>query len=349
MNSRQRSFFWPILLIGVGVVWLLANLGLLEGLQWGTLWRLWPILLIAIGLDLIFGRRSAWVGALVGLVAVAAIIAIVLFRPGLLGTTSVDVKDTHLLETVNGATAAIMDLDLSVGKTSIKAATDPDTLFEANVRHIGDLRYQVSGAAEREIRLRQSETFDFQPFDWIDSARDLRWEISLNPDVPTRLLIEGGVGEETVDLSQIELDALTLEVGVGDVDLILPTSEEPYEVDLKGGVGEVNVEIRPFAHVVLAIEGGVGSLDLELGESSNIQADIKGGVGGVALDIPKGAAVRVEADANLGRVNLPSWMTRAPAGVAGSDWQAWESEGYEDAEMRIFIRYEGGLGGLTIN
>jgi hypothetical protein len=309
---------------------------------------LWPILLIAVGLDLIFGRRSAWVGALVGLAAIAAILAIVLFNPTLLGSSSLEVKETHLLEPLDGATSAIFDLDLSVGRASITAQEDAATLFEANITHVGELRYQVAGEDEREISLSQDERINFQPFDWFDSARELRWDISLNPEVPARLIIDGGVGDAMFDLSQMELEALVLEVGVGDVDLILPTSDESYDVDIKGGVGEVDVEIRPFAEVMLAMEGGVGSLDVDIGDSADVRAEINGGVGEVTLEVPRGAAIRIEASAELGGVNLPDWMSRAPSGDLGGDWQAWESEGYDEAEEKIFIRYDGGLGGLTV-
>ena len=39
-----RSMFWPILLIGVGVVVLLANMGVIGATNWWDMWRLWPIL-----------------------------------------------------------------------------------------------------------------------------------------------------------------------------------------------------------------------------------------------------------------------------------------------------------------
>jgi len=34
-----RSIFWPILLVGVGVIWLLANLEIIPGWNWWNLWR----------------------------------------------------------------------------------------------------------------------------------------------------------------------------------------------------------------------------------------------------------------------------------------------------------------------
>ena len=50
---RYRSLFWPVVLIGVGVIWLLANLNVIPA---GGLWilaRFWPLLLVWIGLDIL--------------------------------------------------------------------------------------------------------------------------------------------------------------------------------------------------------------------------------------------------------------------------------------------------------
>ncbi|MHB1293885.1 MAG: LiaF transmembrane domain-containing protein [Anaerolineae bacterium] len=78
----HRSLFWPIVLIGVGVVWLLANLGALA-VTHATLAHLWPIGLIALGLDALTERRAPAWGAAVGLVTVVAVLALLLAGPTL--------------------------------------------------------------------------------------------------------------------------------------------------------------------------------------------------------------------------------------------------------------------------
>ena len=80
---RYRSIFWPILLIGVGVTWLLVNLGVISGVDWRILWRFWPLILIAIGLDIIFARRTPILGAILGLGTVALAILILALAPSL--------------------------------------------------------------------------------------------------------------------------------------------------------------------------------------------------------------------------------------------------------------------------
>ncbi len=80
---RRRSFFGPLLLIGIGTLWLLGTFGVISV---GNLWvllRLWPLLLIAAGLDLLFGRLHPLISALISLVTVGLAVAAVLFAPQL--------------------------------------------------------------------------------------------------------------------------------------------------------------------------------------------------------------------------------------------------------------------------
>ncbi|MHB8089227.1 MAG: LiaI-LiaF-like domain-containing protein, partial [Anaerolineaceae bacterium] len=44
-HPRYRSLFWPILLVGVGIVWLLSNLGLIQQISLGSILKFWPVVL----------------------------------------------------------------------------------------------------------------------------------------------------------------------------------------------------------------------------------------------------------------------------------------------------------------
>jgi hypothetical protein len=57
-RKSRRSFIWPIILITIGLVFLLSNLGLLGENVWDNIWRLWPVIFIAIGLDSLFRRNE---------------------------------------------------------------------------------------------------------------------------------------------------------------------------------------------------------------------------------------------------------------------------------------------------
>jgi hypothetical protein len=73
-SHGHGGFVGPTILIGIGILLLLSNLGMLQWSVWETIGRLWPILLIAAGLDTLVGRRSA-VGSLLSALIVLALIA----------------------------------------------------------------------------------------------------------------------------------------------------------------------------------------------------------------------------------------------------------------------------------
>lgn len=52
MSSKKESIVWPLILVAVGVIFLLNNLGFISG-GFGTYW---PIFLIIIGLGMIWKR-----------------------------------------------------------------------------------------------------------------------------------------------------------------------------------------------------------------------------------------------------------------------------------------------------
>lgn len=72
------SFFWPIIIIGAGVVWLLNNLNIIPSENLWILLRLWPALLIVAGLNVVFARRLPLLGALFGLLVMASVVYILL-------------------------------------------------------------------------------------------------------------------------------------------------------------------------------------------------------------------------------------------------------------------------------
>ena len=72
-HLQYRSFFWPVLTIGAGVVWLLINMNIISTENLRILYDLWPILLIIAGLDVLFVRKLAFIGALLALLVIAAV------------------------------------------------------------------------------------------------------------------------------------------------------------------------------------------------------------------------------------------------------------------------------------
>lgn len=328
-QKPYRSVFWPILLIGFGLLWLLNNLGLIPGWSWSTVWQLWPVFLIAIGLDLLIARRSVILGAAIAVVTVGLVVTLIVAGGNLGIRSSPDVVTDYFAEPLGSANSARLDLNFSIGPTFIEALSGSDDLIQAEITHLGEVEFTSSGTSRKTILLDTVEhSLQFGRFDFFNE-RDLRWEIGITPEIPIELNINGGVGEADLDLRQLVLTGFDLDVGVGQMMIYLPANADGYDARITGSVGQTTVEIE---------------------EGANVRLDIDGGVGEFTIKLPADAAVRLDASIGVGRVQVPSSFRQISGG--GSDFVGedgvWETVGFDAADRQIIINFDGGIGGLII-
>lgn len=75
----------PLLLIGVGIVFLLSNLGYIAPVSARAVLQLWPLLLILIGVDILLARRSPVAALAIELAVVALGFALLVTRGAFTG------------------------------------------------------------------------------------------------------------------------------------------------------------------------------------------------------------------------------------------------------------------------
>ena len=93
--------------------------------------------------------------------------------------------------------------------------------------------------------------------------------------------------------------------------------------------------------IMLDMNTGVGQTKLYLPENITANLDIDAGVGSVDITIPPNAAVQIHARNGIGSVDVPSNLRKHDNGM-------WQSEGFDLAERRIVIRYDGGVGSFQV-
>jgi hypothetical protein len=130
----------------------------------------------------------------------------------------------------------------------------------------------------------------------------------------------------------------------------LPTASDHLEGHVACGVGEVRVAVPANTSVTLDVNAGTGELDFDIADGAAVDLRIKGGVGETNILVPQGAAIRLEAHIGIGSVNLPGNLGRI-SGV-GTDFVGkrgvWQTSGYDIADRKIVIRFDGGIGSLNI-
>jgi hypothetical protein len=326
-RSRSNNFL-ALILIGIGAIWLLGQTNILSGASFAMLARVWPVILIAIGINILIARNNPTLSFMVGAATIIMLLALMIVGPALGWVSTPEIQTESLSEPLGDASRAQVQLDLSIGEATVRAAQDSNNLITADVNYLGDLRFDVSGSGTRVVHLyneNQESTSFFTPFwDWGNDSRNLRWDINLTTAVPIDLQVNGGVGESTLDLSDLQLTNLDVNTGVGGVNVTLPAGD--YAVD---------------------ISGGVGGTDIRIAEGAALNITVNAGVGGTTIDVPNGVAVRLDANGGLGGVDVPNGWER----ISGeNDNGVWQTADYASASAgaRITIDYNGGVGGLTI-
>jgi len=350
-KSSYRSIFWPVLLIGVGIIWLLGSLNLLPVPSLRLLLRLWPLALVFIGLYILIGRRSPIIGGLIGISFLVLVIALLFLAPTLGLEPEGELKTLQFSEPLGGATSADITLDLDRYPTTIDSLSSPEMLIAAELDTATDVAFSARGNQEKIVRVEPAGDYSFFVFDW-DSLliSDASWEIGLSPDVPMDLFVDVGSGSAILDLIDLDLSALEVDGGSGSTTLTLPASASSYTANIDGGSGGFDIEIEDDAKIDFAIDVGSGSFNIVIGNSSNIEAQIEGGSGSLTINVPKNAGVRVVIrDSGSGSVHMPGNYTLVDdLRDDDRDIGIWESEGYNDATHRVEITFDPGSGSFRL-
>jgi hypothetical protein len=258
---RQAGIVWPVILIGVGILLLLSTFDILDWNAWGNLWRLWPLILIAVGLEILIGRRSVIASLVIAGLLVAAVAAALSFWAWM-PFSSQTVTTENVSQPLQGATAANVGIDFGVGNLNIGSHAGSDQLVSGRIGR-GDREtitqdFHTSGnTAYYTIKSKTEWAFPF--FDQGGINRD--WNLDLNPNVPTDLSVNTGVGNATLDLQGLNLTRLDLNTGTGSTVVTLPAHGN-FSAGLNAGVGDLTIDVPASMAARIHLDSGLGNRDI---------------------------------------------------------------------------------------
>jgi hypothetical protein len=298
------------MLISLGVLLLLSNLGIVSWSTWNLLWRFWPLVLVAVGIDVLFGQRSA-LGAIISAFLILALFAVaagVIFFADQFPVLSSFSQQESAWQTsqieygLEDFESANIFIDWTSPPGSLYALSDDEMLIEGEITYQGDLIFDVDSrgsVADVNLDTRLVSTWGNPPF---QGSRDAEWDIGLTPEIPIDLKLDTGSGSCDFDLSELILEELFLDSGSGSIDLSLPEDQSFF----------------------FTLDSGSGS---------------------VRIDIPENTGVRVRLDSGSGSFN-PGDGFQLVSGERRGDG-IWESEDFDDAEYMIEMDIDQGSGSIS--
>ncbi len=260
-RSRRGGIVGPVILIALGVVFLLNNLGVLDWSVWELLLRLWPILLIATGLDLILGWRSVW-GSLVAVLLTAAVLVVALWlsQSGIPGEAAG--RTEEIVQPLEDVKSADIVINPAIGSIRLEALDDSVNLVEGTVS-LGrgeELARDFSVEDDAGSLTLRTEATSFGPFavGWIGHRV---WDLQLAPGIPLRLTTNLGMGRTDLDLTGMSLDSVNVDQGIGQALVTLPR-EGAFEVRIEGAIGQTVVVIPEGLEARVRLDTGLAARQL---------------------------------------------------------------------------------------
>jgi hypothetical protein len=296
LNGYDLLRLWPLLLIvggldsfwqghgyvggtlsiGLGVIFLLSNLGYLPGVSvWDVILRFWPLLIVALGLDLIIGRRkviSPLIGALVGLLLVAIVGWLVLTSPMVALSPATTQSVSY---PASGLTAAAGTINMPVGRLQIAKSVESANLVSGQISLTSGLSlnqdFQNSNASSASYSLSANGPSGYVSFGSFTDSN--RWDLKLSPEVALDLDIRTGAGDQIIDLSGLKITRLSVNLAVGSAQVTLPASGS-FSGEIKGAVGEIIVWVPRGALARFSFDTALTSVSVppEWGSAGSILA-----------------------------------------------------------------------------
>jgi hypothetical protein len=199
---------------------------------------------------------------------------------------------------LKNAQSARAQLKLGAGELHLAGGADQlmEGEFSYNVSEWKPkVSYDVSGE-KGELVVKQGSGEDVR----LGADARNEWDISLNDEVPTDLVVQMGAGESDLDLDSLTLTGVDLQMGAGKTTVDLTGDyAKSFDTSIQGGVGEATVELPSEVGVKAKAEGGLGKINAEglkrvgnsyvndaYGESDvTLRVDVQGGVGEINLEV----------------------------------------------------------------
>ena len=255
---RYRSFFWPALLILIGIVALLANTGQISTERLYNLVSLWPLILVVVGLELIVRRSLHGVAgdiaaALIILLAIVGAVAYVAAAPR--GSTGQSFETSADLGSISSGN---LEIDAGAATITLSGAGDiGSSLYKAHIDYSGPKPEVTLDRSTGELKISQSGgLFSFQ-------GQRFQLDLQLNTTIPWKITQNSGAATDTYNLQNVRLQSLSLNTGASrdEVSLGTPTGLIPLTVN--GGSLTIRVHRPKGTGTSVDISGGAVSLDFD--------------------------------------------------------------------------------------
>jgi hypothetical protein len=314
---KYRHLFWGILLIAIGLLFVLNNLGIIY-FSWHSIWRLWPLILIIWGISILPVRDTIKFTALIVTIIASFFVinSLPQGRSGFFGfhhhhgdnsfgwdsedededeTTTYNYRDQNFTVPFDSlAKKGILNLDAAAGNFRIEGSTSEFLEFgkQGEIGNYELTTKDFTGGKDISLRLQEGGRVH-------GSFKKNKVGIKLNTEPAWNLRLDIGAAELHLDLTEYKIDTATVEAGASSMDI---------------KIGEKN----PLT--VLTFDAGASSID---------------------VDVPKNSGCQITSESFLVSKDFHGFTKKAD--------HTYQTENFNTAKNKVFITIKTAVSSIDVN
>ncbi len=262
-NEEQRARHAPvggILLLFLGVVLLLQNLGILPPGLWQSLIWFWPVIIILIGLNIVLHRVNPWLTSLILIGILGAVLGVAIWQSD---TKAEPVPASQFYSEALGnikqgrVTLELVAGDFSVGSLS---AGSPDFIEANSTGNAGGSGFKTSIRRNNSEAILSIEANGFSR--GLPRVPGTRSMIGLTGDIPLTLSVDGVMSNLTLDLKELTVYNLETDAVMGNYVIEMPQNPGLASATIKGVFSNVEIVIPQGVAVSISVNSVFGDSEV---------------------------------------------------------------------------------------
>jgi hypothetical protein len=353
-RAYRFGFFWPVVLIALGIILLLNNINVLPGSAWEWVWRLWPVVFLAMGLDSILRREFVGATLMIGLGG--------LFLAINFGYLALNVWEVIIrlwpLFLISAGLSLIFDRRWLRGLGSLIGVVVILAILAGSVALVNGGAQAISWQIGQTLPSQKIN----QPLNGAKAA-NMRIEPATGVLTIKALSESSALVDGTVNLQGNErlvqtgaLDGATANyvlrsdgayVGFG------PSGNEwhnwnlrlapdlPMVLNVKMAAGETNLDLSGMQVTHLNVDMAVGSSTITMPRDTPLIAKVSNAIGSLNVIVPPGTAIKIIYSGALSTIDMPPGFVHSGA--------AYVSPNYDGSTRRIDLYVSQAIGTLSVH
>ncbi len=271
-----RKIFWGVILVLIGILFILKNVGLIY-FDWVTIWRLWPLILILWGVSLIPVKDYLKLIFSVAAIAISFILVNTYDKTGYYSfdwdgrgnhherssdndNWSEGTAEQELFQLYDSSIKhVVLNLDAAAGDFRLNDTAPSNKLLtfwkKGTIGNYSMTSNDDSTSTEINLNIQDSHV----KF----NNKGMRVKLGLNPNPVWDLNFDIGAASIDFDLSSYKVEKLSIDGGASSIDVRLGDLNDLTEVEINAGASSIDIQIPETTGAELRTETVLSSRNFQ--------------------------------------------------------------------------------------